>query len=1097
MVVKNIHYIVPIIGTFLALLLVSTAALAAPTLYQTERAYSTFVQSGANVFNASSLTRTGDITVDSGSSGSNADILQNVEITLGGTWAADTDINHTRVWSSVAGSSTTGYRYALNVNTSTGTWASSYTITDTDKAPEINISLGVVNALGGTDLVSSDDANDNGYNSLNFTFNISNPSASFSLADVLVTVGFAYNATGGGAYANITDSNDTIADTLVGGATLTSLNVSSVSGNWHNAIGIVATIGAGNSVQFHFIAKTKGGGTNFQGFSIPAASYSGINDSRNTISFAVANYTNTTALFTGITRAGELARGPIRQGVELQQNPNDDTWDVRGYFKNIANDFTYVIDSYSIYNIFPNGTPNGTATYTAAGQSISPGSEFYAPAAWHRLPANTKPYYSTAFEWNVSWGTDDVHSESESRLTTTDWQVIALDSNQETLLGDLESNTENMTLTAEPYVQQLGSTSPESGDIVVFSIIPYLSSDGSQYNWTVNTSRPFNVTFNNGTHARELLIDGSIVKVDHANTTGTANGWVKLTITDLSNASYVGAGRTNQNMSVNDKVYLEYQALSPSSAGEVFTFGTNATLTTESGTPTTETGTSKSITSGKKRLTGWKHIMAYDPSNPTLLNVTLHIEVTDPVGGGIAGIKFVDYIPQGATNFTNTTPTAKFYDGTNLGDWVAGQNFTANETGNDTVSGSPVTKWEYTNATGGTWNLTDGQYIEVSYFINITAPDLYTLPLQIFGLDPDTGERFVVSMHDSIQVFTPVPKPPLLPAIIVESETQLARFITLGKPAQWIKQFEVHNPNAQSLTTTLKASVFEDTMDASATYTDLAGDDKSEKAELLSLEGKRYAQWATALQPFETRAYMLKVQTPPIVETEREVSDIQQTSDDMVNIAMHLTLTSLASEDYENVRLYLDIDNSKIMSIIDDSGEALPHVSAGAGTTILTIPTFEAKAIRTLTIRYKESYPVIFVTPEEERYSPDSTVGLTILVINGGEEVHHPYLETEIYSPDQELIYSSVKEGRALSPVEKMELTERFHIPLTAQGGMYTATVRFREDFALISQATGNFLIAGTTEVSTMKTVSYLVLVILSLVVLFFSGKRIKELRKY
>jgi hypothetical protein len=135
---------------------------------------------------------------------------------------------------------------------------------------------------------------------------------------------------------------------------------------------------------------------------------------------------------------------------------------------------------------------------------------------------------------------------------------------------------------------------------------------------------------------------------------------------------------------------------------------------------------------------------------------------------------------------------------------------------------------------------------------------------------------------------------------------------------------------------------------------------------------------------------------------------------------------------------------------------------------------------------------LIIVTPDRDRYELQSPVSLEILVINGGERLQYPYVETEVYTPHMDVVYTAMQSLDEMEPLEKTELYEKFVIPVNAPKGTYIATARFREGFATISSGTGNFIVAG---ISPGMNIVDMVFMILILSLIYFTGKRIKHLR--
>jgi hypothetical protein len=141
-----------------------------------------------------------------------------------------------------------------------------------------------------------------------------------------------------------------------------------------------------------------------------------------------------------------------------------------------------------------------------------------------------------------------------------------------------------------------------------------------------------------------------------------------------------------------------------------------------------------------------------------------------------------------------------------------------------------------------------------------------------------------------------------------------------------------------------------------------------------------------------------------------------------------------------------------------------------------------------------ESYPTIIITPDRDRYNLNSPVSLEILVINGGERIEYPYLEVEIYTPGMDVIFTDIERLSEMEPLEKTEMYEKFVVPASAPAGMYVASARFREDFAVLASATGNFYVMGISG-GIPEALEIIMIVLVSLVLIYFSFRRLREVR--
>jgi len=221
------------------------------------------------------------------------------------------------------------------------------------------------------------------------------------------------------------------------------------------------------------------------------------------------------------------------------------------------------------------------------------------------------------------------------------------------------------------------------------------------------------------------------------------------------------------------------------------------------------------------------------------------------------------------------------------------------------------------------------------------------------------------------------------------------------------------------------------------------------------------------------------------------VEVLEQVGDKSVKLKMDIYFKSLAMEDYKNIKLNLPISFDKIIRVTDAFGNQLAFTGSAGATTII-IPEIKAEELTSISIIYRESYPLIVITPDRDRYDLESPVNLEILVINGGERLEYPYIETEVYTPHMSVIHSAMQKLEEMEPMEKTEIYEKFIIPINAPKGTYVATSKFREGFTTIASGTGNFIVAGIAPGIGVLDV---VIVIVVLALLYFTAKRLKYMR--
>jgi hypothetical protein len=581
-----------------------------------------------------------------------------------------------------------------------------------------------------------------------------------------------------------------------------------------------------------------------------------------------------------------------------------------------------------------------------------------------------------------------------------------------------------------------------------------------------------------------------------------------ITVADLSSVYKEGTGNKigkNLTLSAEDRIVLVYDVLSNVSmtTGDTYVFTGNTTFNTTSGTQESENHapSMKTIQVSAKRLIGYKDLFASNPAIPTLINATLNVTVQAATGEFIAGIKFIDYVVNGtfgsgSNNLTNYIGnlTVKYCNATQCYAWTSGTNYNVTHNGTRTLTdGTVVEVYEFIKATSpGTFNFSNGDYIQVDYQMNVTTPGSYILPLQIAAFDPTTGESFSAESWGVIRVDVPSPAIPLQ---ITDHDLELAKRVVVGTPAMWIKNFEVYNPNARLISSKFQTELFGDAMEGFVSYYNDRGEKIEENVMFGNVEnGKKKMSWESTINPLETRTYEVRVLTPPVVEIDRDVEVLDKLENKMVKLKMDVFLKSFAEEAYANVVLNLPISYENVLEVKDGFGRPM-QFSGGKDTTSIIVDEIEPAGLKTISIIYKASYPTIIITPDRDRYDLSAPVNLEILVINGGETIEYPYVEVEIYTPGMDVIYSNLERLKTMEPLEKTQNYQKFIIPANAPGGMYIASAKFREDFTVLASTTGNFFVAGS-GVSTPEALQVVAVLSITVVLVYFSLKRMREFRR-
>ncbi len=1041
------------------------------------------------------------------------DVLQYIRITLGSGYGTNTNIeNETGAYHDVIASWPSKNSWQLLYTNVTGDdAAASYIIDDANVAPTINLSMYYRNERGGNDLYDEGNIDDPD-NNITINFSLTNPSSGKALNGVTSYIYLERDVSGsndieviavedygvGNAQAHNSDGGD---DSQNDRIEWTGINIPiDGSVNLTVTLNVTSGIHIGSLDEIDLDEGTTG----------PSAG-EGMN----------ATYSSTGDLFSGVYVSDKLSRGPIRQGVDLSATGG--SWYVRGFIRNMAEEspsdgeyLTYNMSEWRVYEIDPvTGVPYSVANQTGTFNQSLPESSHMTPSdgriyttsdsrssnvTMYNASTSDKPYMAVYFDWDVIWNSTNDENNLSYINTTMDLPVLYLldISATKSASGTVSPNVGGENVTINDTLTNEGANETEPHFVQVLSYAPSNTTNNEWRGAGWNIQDDVQIYLNGTYRIDPDNVDSCFISV--TDPTEAADGWVNLTIYDLPNCDlWDSAGKVGHTFDENDYITISYRVMSNNQmgTGDTYVFWGTGQLNSSSDTMDKEYFTNETIVVAGKRVTGYKDLIAHDPEMPTMINSTINLSVETVLGSYISGIKFMDYVP------ANTISYSDYVGNFSNGDATLIKNGTVltygvdyDITDNSTAAlpdGITVHRFEFVNASGNsTWNLTGGEYIEVSYQINFTTPGAYMLPVVIAAFDPDTGISLNTAFYGVIKVTIPEPN---IALAIDEDELRLSKTVPVGKPAAWTKDFNVYNPNPRQVSASFETVVFDDATDGYVSYIDENGRRVDESTTFSKdSQGRKVMRWQSSINALETRNYDVTVLTPPVLEIDRDIEVMEQLPEKKVRLKMDVYLKSFAQEDYENVILNLPIAYQNVEVVRDGFGNRLPF-TGGTETTSITVDVVRAGQLKTVTVIYKESYPTIIITPDRDRYNLNSPVSLEILVINGGEKIDYPYLEIEIYTPGMDVVFTNIAGLEKMEPLEKTKMYERFVIPATAPSGMYIASARFREDFAVLASATGNFYVMGIGGGGS-QSLEIIVIILVSAILVYFSFKRLREVRR-
>ncbi len=295
------------------------------------------------------------------------DVLQYIRLNLSNT--SNTNLNTVTAYRAVAAGNGT----IVYLNTTNDAMDTSYRLTS--GYPLFALRTEVSNLDGGNDMIAN--VNPNRF-TLTFSVNVTQPLSSAFLE-------FFLNKNSSGSYDALNITSLTASNGTLSYADTNSNNQIDYL-NWTGSFGenetLIITLNATLLPRVYYNATDQ---------------YLDLND----ISYALRiNRTYPSTTLTGRNFSSRFSRGPIRQGVELQEglNPNGTMWRVRGMIKNIASDLLYVVNGWALYNISNLSDPKLSNTSTFF---LYPGDSYYTSRYDTNIQA--RPYYTSAFNWQVLW----------------------------------------------------------------------------------------------------------------------------------------------------------------------------------------------------------------------------------------------------------------------------------------------------------------------------------------------------------------------------------------------------------------------------------------------------------------------------------------------------------------------------------------------------------------------------------------------------------------------------------------------------------------------------------------------------------------------
>jgi hypothetical protein len=791
--------------------------------------------------------------------------------------------------------------------------------------------------------------------------------------------------------------------------------------------------------------------------------------------------------FTKTAFESRFSRGPVREGIEMLQLGG--VWVVRGFIKNIASNLTYVLQGWDLYQI---GNP--VPVLSSASQSnILPGET--KNTEWYNTGLSGKPaYFSTAFNWQAVWNPSVYAGTSRSSM---DMPILYEMDSWADGTGILQSNGPGgKKVLIAITTKHLGYSGIHTNSFLVNSTLPRLSSEGEgATTWTPSVVKVF---YFNGTGLYDVTPYAHIETSD----SDSGNGFVYASIDNISSA-------IGHYMEQNDNIILSYLASGrPNSANYNYSFRTNTTLVTLSGTPVTKTVKPYLIVPGV--------IIPLEPGAPggggggaapskpyagivkessdayfvaaNMVKVVMIAGVVDSGDKGIKDVKVLAYAPSGA-ELDPDSVTLRL-DRNSTGAWeelALDRDFTIVDRGMTNIGKTEYREYLIKMKTPEgslserAIDMRNRDRIEVTYRTAVPFGTSLLLT-RLFGYN--YYEDKLIFEDAYIPVRREIGQ---IERLQMEESEWMQGEAVVGKPVKWTKTFRVYNPNNVSVEEAALTGVFQDSLDVQI------GEAGSQEKAKLSLRGEGkdvLVNWYARMAAKERKTYILEANTPPTLETKRETEAIE-TNRTAIRLIVNMTLENFAKETYSNLTIPFPVRKEKILMVSDSS---LLIEEDGDGVK-LVMPGINGFEVKNIYIMYIETPPMMATALNAIKYTCTDSATLSILIVPTESEMDS-YIETEVVGPEPNMITSHAEIMDLRGAVPYQEIKNSIRISLSSfPSGNYFVLTKFNKNFATILSDKKEFSIDCLGR--DLKSISWIFVLAASLAIVGVLGLRVYRKRSY
>jgi len=461
--------------------------------------------------------------------------------------------------------------------------------------------------------------------------------------------------------------------------------------------------------------------------------------------------------------------------------------------------------------------------------------------------------------------------------------------------------------------------------------------------------------------------------------------------------------------------------------------------------------------------------------------------VIDSGDKGIKDVKVLAYVPKDASLDTSSAVLRLYRNSTKTWEELAlDKDFMVVDRGLTVIGKDEYREYLIKKVTPSgslfeqTIDMRNGDKIEVNYKVSIPFGTSYLLT-RIFGYSYYQDKLIFED------VYTPVRRElSQLEKLQIEEGEWIQGEALADRPVKWTKFFRIYNPNNVSVEEVIATKVFQDSLDV-----ELAEAGLPERTKLQLRGGNEtLVNWYARLGGNERKTYIIEADTPPVLETRREII-VLESNRTSIRIIANITLENFARERYSNVTLVFPVKKEKILAVSDP---VVMIEESGDSVKIIT-PAFRGLEARNISIMYMETPPMLAITLNAIKFSCSDSAKVTIIIVPSEAELDS-YVEMEVVGPEPHLITSHVEivDLRGAKPYQEIKVPIRISLS-SFPSGKYFVYTKFNRNFVTILSDQKEFSLECPER--DLKSISWIIVLAASFLIVGFLAIRVYRKRSY